>query len=178
MPTYKTEGIILKRTNFSEADRILTIFTKHYGKIKVLAKGVRRINSRRGGNVELFNHATLFLTEGKTFDILTEAQVINSFRGLRGELEKIGKAYYACELVDRLCAERQENRQAYELLLGQFSAISDQPSSKVDLREFETKLLKLLGFWSGGLRKVDTRFYIEEILERKLKSPGFLEKVG
>lgn len=185
MPSYRTEGIILKRTNFSEADKILTIFSKHYGKIKVLAKGVRRINSRRGGNVELFNQAVLFLAEGKNFDILTEAQVLNSFRGLRSDLQKIGKAYYVCELVDRLCAEGQENRKVYELLVEKLSEISRLPagrhgqlSDKINLREFEIELLKLLGFWSEELEgKYEPRAYIEELIERKLKSPKFLEEV-
>lgn len=178
MPTYKTEGVILKRSNFSEADRILTIFSKHYGKVKVLAKGVRRINSRRGGNIELFNRAVLFLAEGKNFDILTEAQVVNSFPRLRKDLEKIGKAYYVCELVDRLCAEKQENRRVYELLVEKLSELSQQPSEKVDLREFEIELLKLLGFWSGELEgKYKPRRYVEELIERKLKSPKFLEEV-
>ena len=58
--TYKTEGIILKRINFGEADRILTSYTKHFGKISLLAKGVRKITSRKGGNIELFNQTVLF----------------------------------------------------------------------------------------------------------------------
>jgi len=65
MKSYKAEGIVIKRKNFGEADRILTVFTKKYGKIKVLAKGVRRITSRRGPNVELFNQVELVLHQGR-----------------------------------------------------------------------------------------------------------------
>jgi len=62
--SYKAEGIILKRINFSEADKILTIFTKRHGKVRAIAKGVRRLTSRKAGSVELFNQAGLFLLEG------------------------------------------------------------------------------------------------------------------
>ncbi|MBI2622470.1 DNA repair protein RecO, partial [Candidatus Microgenomates bacterium] len=73
MRSYRAEGIILKRTNFGEADRFLTVFSKRHGKIKILAKGVRRITSRRGPNIELFNLATLYIHKGRHLDILTEA---------------------------------------------------------------------------------------------------------
>ncbi|MCJ7793073.1 MAG: DNA repair protein RecO, partial [Candidatus Marinimicrobia bacterium] len=91
--TRKTEGIILKRSNYGEADRILTIYTKHYGKIKAMAKGVRRITSRKGGNVELFNQATLFLYKGRNLDLLTEVQVTKTFKEWRRNLKKVATAY-------------------------------------------------------------------------------------
>ncbi|KKR32290.1 MAG: repair protein RecO protein, partial [Candidatus Gottesmanbacteria bacterium GW2011_GWC2_39_8] len=86
MRTYKTEGIILRRINFGEADRLITIFSKHYGKQKVLGKGVRKIKSRRAPHLELFNRSVIFLHRGKNFDIITEAQTINSFSDLRKDL--------------------------------------------------------------------------------------------
>jgi len=73
MRGFKTEGIVLKRRNFGEADRILTVFTKDRGKISVLAKGVRRITSRRAGNVELLNRVSIFLHQTRGMPILTEA---------------------------------------------------------------------------------------------------------
>ncbi len=177
--TYKTEGIILKRTNYGEADRILTIYTKHYGKIKALAKGVRRITSRRGGNVELFNQATLFLNKGRNFDILTEAQVVNSFKSWRQNLKKVAVAYYFCELVDKLTPEEQPNQRVFQLLsrfLGKIGTASLPELS----RSFEETLLKELGFGvpeklkkqSGSLRA-----YIESIIEKKLNSQEIAKEI-
>lgn len=116
MRTYKTEGIILKRLNFGEADRIITIYTKHYGKLKVLAKGVRRIKSRRGPNLELFNQSIIFLHQGRNFDIITEAEIKNDFSHLRKNLNLVSQAFLACELVDVLTREKQENQQVFKLL--------------------------------------------------------------
>src|SRR3989344_7607887 len=109
MKSYKAEGIVIRRKSFGEADRILTVFTKKHGKIKVLAKGVRRITSRRGPNVELFNQVELIIHQGKSFDILTEAQVLNTFQSIRKNLDLVGLAFHICEVVDGLCPEDQSH---------------------------------------------------------------------
>lgn len=171
MRSYKTEGIILKRSNFGEADRIITVFTKKHGKIKVLAKGVRRINSRRGPNIELFNLVTLYIHKGRAFDILTEAQVINVFPSIRRNLELIGLAYYCCELVDGLCAENQPHPRVFELLLKTFRELDSGL-----IHKFESELLYELGFLPA-FKKIDTTSYIEKLLERRIKTKTILQKL-
>lgn len=171
MATYKTEGVILKRSNYGEADRILTIYTKHYGKIKAIAKGVRKITSRKGGNLELFNHCVLFLAKGRNLDIITEAQAINSFSRLGDNLEKAATAFYLVELVDQLTPEEQVNRQVFDLLVETLAKLSKCQTAQLTA-DFEIDLLKLLGFWSDAVDIKDVKSYIEEIIERKLRSPG------
>lgn len=177
--TYKTEGIILKRINYGEADRILTIYTKHYGKIRVLAKGVRRITSRRGGNVELFNHVALFLHQGKNLDLLNEAQVIDAFKVWRRDLKKVAVAYYFVELVDKLTPEGQANQAVFQLLKNYLGKIGTAILPRLT-RSFEEALLEELGFGipeklrknSGSLRD-----YIESIVEKKIRIPTILHKL-
>lgn len=171
MRSYKTEGVIIKRINFGEADRILTVFTKKHGKIKVLAKGVRRITSRRGPNVELFNFVALFIHRGRTFDIVTEAQIQNSFSKIRKNLELIGLAYYCCELVDGLCAENQPHPRVFELLLKTFRELDSRL-----IHKFESELLYELGFLPA-FKKIDTTSYIEKLLERRIKTKTILQKL-
>ena len=162
--TYKTEGIVIKRVNFGEADRILTIFTKHYGKIKAIAKGVRKVTSRKGGNLELFNQVILFLSEGKNWDIITEAEAVNSFENLRKNLTFVGRAFQIAEVVDRLTAEREESRKVFELLI-------EALSGKKNVKEFEIELLKELGFGlPKDLSEKSVVHFIESIIEKKLKS--------
>jgi len=176
--TYKTEGIILKRSDFGEADRILTIFTKHYGKIQVLAKGIRRTNSRRGPILELFNHVRIFVAKGRSLDIVTETELVNSFKFRRKDLKKIALAYQACELVDKLTAERSENKEVFELLKNYLFNISHL-TSHISPQEFQLSLLQLLGFWPKGKQadNVDLERYIESLIEKKLKSKKFLNQV-
>lgn len=188
MRSYKTEGIIIKRSNFGEADRILTVFTKRYGKIKIIAKGVRRITSRRGPNVELFNLVTLFVHRGRTFDILTEAQVIDTFSHFRKNLNLVGLAYYVAELIDGLCAEHQPHPSVYHLSVSTLEELDHKL-----IQQFETTLLFELGFLpprivkgvtirdrnsydDSVLSKLNTTTYIEHILERRLKTKRLLAR--
>lgn len=179
MSTYKTEGVILKRLNYGEADRILTIYTKHYGKIRAIAKGVRKITSRKGGNVELFNHCVLFLAKGKNLDIVTEAQVIHSFSRLSRDLEKTAAGFYLVELIDQLTPDGQVNRQVFDLLVVALSELSakELKSLSAITQNFEVSLLRLLGFWSDTIDRRNVKGYIEEIIERELKSLKFQNEV-
>lgn len=182
MKGYRTRGIIIKRRNFGEADRILIIFSKHYGKISVIAKGVRKISSKRGGNLELFNLVDIYLVRGKTWDIVTEVEVRKDFKDLRKNLSKVGRAYYICELVDRLTAERQESEEIFELMQKNLLKIDkNKRDKKLDLivREFEGHFLIELGFWpkDRSFVNLNTKKFIEEILESKIKSSQVLELI-
>lgn len=178
--SFKTEGIILKRTNYGEADRILTIYTSHHGKIRAMAKGVRKLQSRKAGSLELFNHATLFLIKGKNLDLVTEAQTINLFKSLRKNLIKVGIAYYLCELVDKLTPDNQPHEAVFELLKETFKKIGLK-ENKILVREFEEELLHELGF---GVPEVlrqtqgSLKTYIESIIEKKLNSPKILKQLN
>ncbi len=151
MRGFKTEGIILKRRNFGEADRILTVFTKHRGKISVLAKGVRRVTSRRAGNVELLNRVSVYLYPGKNFLILTEATSLDTYQKLKEDLTLSTYAYHIIELINKLTAENQENSLLYSDLLEVLTRLSVRPRQLL-IRAFEVKILKLMGFW--GMRNL------------------------
>lgn len=170
MRSYKTQGIIIKRNNFGEADRILTVFTKSQGLLKIKAKGVRRIPSRRASHVELLNFSILSLYEGPKLPILTEAQTINAFSDLKSDLSKIGMAYHICELINGLCAPHQENRMVFTLLLNTLEKLTIQADPRQTIKEFEIELLILLGFWNKNRSSDNMHFVIENILERKLKT--------
>ncbi|MBI4036738.1 DNA repair protein RecO [Candidatus Daviesbacteria bacterium] len=147
MVAFKTEGIILKRKNYSESDRILTIFSKNRGKITVLAKGVRKITSRRAGNVELLNRVQIFLHQGKNFLILTEATSIDTYPKIKEDLTLSTYAYHIIELMDRLTAENQPNLDLYNDLVEVLNRLSDSPR-QILIRAFEVRILSNLGFWS------------------------------
>lgn len=178
--TFKTEGIILKRSNFGEADRILTVFTKHCGKISVLAKGVRKTTSRKGGNLELFNQVVIFAAKGKNLDIVTEVEVINSFKDWRTDLKKVAVAYQLCELVDKLSAEGVENDDVYCLLINSFTNLSPITNYQSLVTNFELSLLQFLGYWPRGRPVGNTNLdlYIEDLINRKLKAKNFFNRVS
>lgn len=178
--TFKTEGIILKKANCGEADRILTVFSKHFGKIAAIAKGVRRSSSRKGGNLEIFNQVTIFLVKGKNLDLITEVELLNSFKDWRKDLKKIAVAYQLCELVDKLSAEGVENREVYDLLLDYLTSLSSDADYQVLITNFELSLLQFLGFWPRGktIGNLNLETFIEELISRKLQSQKFLRRVA
>ncbi len=141
----KIEGIVLRRRNLGEADRILTIFSYQKGKISVLAKGVRRITSRRGGNVELLNRSVMYLHPAKSFLILTEASVLDTYHKLKEDLILSTYAFHIIELVDKLTAENQESRILYEDLVSVLQRLSRNPR-QILVRGFEAKILRSQGF--------------------------------
>ena len=182
--SYKTEAIILKRRNFGEADRILTIFTKYNGKITVKAPGVRRITSRRSSHIELLNLSifTLYKSSKTFFHIVTEAQTLEDFSPIKDNLEKIGYAYYICELINGLCPENQENRSVFFLLKNVLGKLAAEEDSCKLISYFEKDLLRILGFWQeaamletpvsakASAGRQDSQTVMERLLERKLKT--------
>lgn len=178
MRTHKTEGIVLKRRNLGEADRILTVLSKNNGKIQVKAPGVRKITSRRSPHIELLNFSelTLYSSSSNFLPTLTEAHTIEDFSNIKEDLEKIGYAYYICELTSGLCPDHQENRGVFSLLKATLHELCDNYDSKQVIKDFERELLSNLGFWSESnlLRTRDSGEVMEKILERKLKTSRLL----
>lgn len=148
MRAFSSEGIILKRVDFGEADRLVTIFTKNKGKITSLAKGIRRIKSRRSGNVELLNKAKLSFAQSKSLPILTEAESVQTFPRLKEDLKKVGLAYYLIELVDQFFHDGQESYKTYDLLSEALGFINELEMEKAEIivRAFELKLLSIVGY--------------------------------
>lgn len=174
MRSFKTLGIVIKRKNFAETDRILTVYSKSRGKINVMAKGVRKINSRRSSQVELLNLSVLSMSEG-TLPILTEAESVKYFPILKSDLKKTGVAFYICELIDGLIAEHEENPDVFSLLEETLDKLELTQDYKTLLSEFEQKLLGFLGFWPKERVFVEDRgAFIEDIMERQIKTKKVL----
>ncbi len=175
MKAFRLEGIVIKRRNVGEADRIITVFSKTAGKVQIKAKGVRRIASRRSGHIELLNRGVFNLHQGRSMPILTEVESFENFSLLKKDLKRIGSAFHICELVDGLCAENEENREVFDLLHNTLKKLSDAQRLSDVIYEFELEILKLLGFYRQTSEvRINTKNLIEEILERKLKTRPIL----
>jgi DNA repair protein RecO (recombination protein O) len=143
---YKTEAVVLRYRRLGEADRILTILSRDQGKFDVVAKGVRRPRSHKGGHLEELSHSSMLLAKGRSLDTVTQCELIDSLAGLRSDLDRLGAAVYLAELVDRFTEERQENRQVYNLLLLCLRGLNGGKDRTLTLRYFEMQLLERAGF--------------------------------
>lgn len=149
MNSFSSEGIILKRKDLGEADKLITIFTKNRGKVKTLAKGVRKINSRRGGNLEILNQVKIFLHETKSWPILTEVETKRNFSNIKDDLSKLSLVYLIFELIDQFLGEEQENIVVFDLLQATLVAIDESQSlekAKVFATNFQLKFLNQVGY--------------------------------
>jgi len=146
---YKTEAIVLRSMDLGEADRVLTVLTPRLGKLRVIAKGVRRPKSRIGGGLQPFSDVQLVLAVGRTWDVVTTASLEDPHLGLRNDLHSTAAAWYVVELADRFCEGAADSRQAFELLAQALAGL-DAPASEVTrevvARWFELHLLDAMGF--------------------------------
>ncbi len=143
---YKTPAIVLRQRKLGDADKIVTLYSASFGKIDAVAKGVRRITSRLAGHVEPLNHGNFMFAHGRNLDIVTQVQTIETFQPLRDDLDRLSRALYVAELVDRATEERAENFNLYRLLLNTLRRLAESSDLDFAVRFFEMQLLAELGY--------------------------------
>ena len=177
---YRTHAVVLRRRAYADADRILTVYTPGMGKRALIAKGIRKTTSRKAGHLELFTHASLMASQARTWDIVTEADTVESFRYLRQNLESIGRAAYVCELIDGFTEEEDENQPLWDLLLltlRQLDALGQQPNeprAAVLMRWVELHLLNLTGFQPQLFHCLDCGQPLEQVTNTLILAEGGL----
>ena len=172
--TYSSEGIILSRKNYSEADRILTIFSKNYGKLQMLAKGVRKVKSRKRGAIEVFSEIKFSAARTKGLDLITEVETLDNHPVIRKNLKKVSLAYFFVEVTQRLINAEEKNLDAYYLL----SRYLEELENEIKLRELKDRFLHglfvTLGYWPAGKELTSPDSLLAEVVERAINS----QKVG
>jgi DNA repair protein RecO (recombination protein O) len=140
-----TDAIVLTRFDYGEADRIMTLFTPTFGKLKAIAKGVRRTKSRLGGSLEPLAELRVALARGRTFDVVTQVQVSHAWLHLRDSLESTATAWYLAELADRSLEERHEAEGLYALLRHAYELLDAGMDAGRVARWYEMRLADELG---------------------------------
>lgn len=145
MGVYKAEAIVLRSQKLNEADNLITLFSREHGKLRVVAKGVRKPASRKRAGVQLFTHGDFLLYHGRSLDHITQCESRTSFHRLVGNLDLFAYATYFVELVDGLLAENQPQEEVYLLLLTCLHLL-EVSDPELLTRAFEIRLINLLGY--------------------------------
>ena len=149
MPSYTANGLVVRRHDLGEYDRILTLFTREQGKVSAVAKGARRNKSRVSGATELFTYSRFLLGTGKNLDVVSQCEISESFPELRYDLERLARATYFCELLDRMTLDRDASaaEALFELTLSALTLLQ-RADSYLDavVHAFELHLLAILGY--------------------------------
>ena len=137
---------MLRQRKLGEADKIVTLYTSHEGKLDAVAKGVRRTKSRLAGHLEPLTLGAYLLAEGRELDIVTQAETVDAFPALRDDLERLSRGLYCAELVERLTPERSEGNPIFRLLAETLGYLDSAPEYELVVRRFELRLLGELGY--------------------------------
>jgi DNA repair protein RecO (recombination protein O) len=142
---YRDHGVVLRTHKLGEADRIVSLVTREHGKVRAVAKGVRKTKSRFGGRLEPMGHVSLLLYEGRELDVITQAESVDQFRPIREDLDRLSRAHSMLEAVDQVAQERERNPELYQLLLGALRTLAGRDTPLV-VAGFFWKLLALEGY--------------------------------
>ena len=173
--SFNSEGIVLKRINYSDADRIVTIYTKKFGKVVAMAKGVRKTSSRKKGGLEPGTLSLCHFVRGRGMLLVTQTSIINSFSNSQSDLVSITQTFQILEIIDALTVEEEPNHVVYNTLLESLSIMESNGSKKTRLLENIKTILNALGFGPPeNFNELDIKHYIEDLADKKLKSKNFL----
>src|SRR5207247_9181243 len=147
MPLYKEQGIVLRSVKLGEADKIVSILTQGSGKVRAVAKGIRRTNSKFGARLEPITHVSLLLYQGRSLDTITQAEIVPPCRAIRAGFDLIAAGETMLEAVDKVAEEHERNVRLFRLLLPGLRALEAGPNDPAAVAEsFLLKLLSLSGF--------------------------------
>src|ERR1700736_612974 len=145
MTLFRDRGVVLRTIRLGEADRIVTLMTEQHGKVRAVAKGVRRTKSKFGSRLEPLSHVALLGWQGRgDLDMINQVEVIDTFRTVREDLDRMAAAMSMLEVVDQIGQERHGNPRLYEMLVGALSALAGRNSPMV-APAFFLKVLALEG---------------------------------
>jgi len=144
--TLRAEVVVLRHSNWGEADRLLVVFSRDAGKLRTVAKGIRKMRSRKAGHLEPFTRVKVMLARGRDFWIVTQAETVDAYLPIRDDLVRTAYAATVIELLDRFTYDEGENRALYQLLVETLERISTLPDPFAAVRYYEIRLLDLMGF--------------------------------
>ena len=143
----RVDAVVLRHSDLGEADRLLTLYTRQLGKTRAIAKGARKITSRKAGHIEPFTHVRLQLARGRDMFIVTQADTVDAYLSLRDDLVLTSQASYVMELLDRFTYEDEtENSSIFRLLTDTLSRLASSLDPWLVIRYYEMRLLDHLGF--------------------------------
>ena len=142
----RVEAIVLKHSDFGEADRLLTLYSREQGKLRALAKGARKPGSRKGGHLEPFSQVRLLLGQGRDLAVVSQAEAVTTNSGLTESLEALGYASYVVELLDKFSQDHDENSALYRLLRDTLLRLAAKEDLQLAVRYYEVRLLDQVGF--------------------------------
>jgi len=188
MPSFTTKAVVLKNYSYKDTDKIYTLLSEDKGKIFGIGKGVRKVSSRRGGNLDTLNLIDIQLNEHKSGqNYITEVKTIKSFRKIKEDLALSKQAFYIVELVNKFVDQDENVKSVFDLLIASLENLQNgNGATSLKVNKYEIKLMHLLGYqppkkllmkWKELIEKKNyveadnlIKDFVSEILQENLKS--------
>ena len=167
---YAGEAVVLARRNYGEADRILVIYSKNFGKLHLIAKGVRKLKSKKRGHIEVFSYVKFSAVRTKGLDLITEVETLDTFGKVRSDLKKVALAYYFMEVVGKTTREDEKNEELFFVILEYLKKLKREERLKSLKNSFIKDALVILGFWPKEKKMGDPDKILEEATERDMST--------
>jgi DNA repair protein RecO (recombination protein O) len=147
MPTYQADAIVLRRLDYGEADRILTLLTREHGKLAAIAKGSRRAKARSGSGLDLFTRSQMMLAKGRNLDVVAQSERRGDTRNISGDLQRTAYACLVAEVADKVLEDRHPVDDVFELVASTLDRLNaSERSARADAAWFLMRILELLGY--------------------------------
>ncbi|MFA6981947.1 MAG: DNA repair protein RecO [Patescibacteria group bacterium] len=148
MKSYSLDCFVLRSVNYRDSDKIYTLYSKEVGKLSAMAKGVRKITSRRAGSLDTLNHVTIGVHESQSdFRFITETRLDESFENIKKDLKTSAYGYYISELIFKNVDENEKTEEHFNFILKTLRAINKEPENVSKyVNFFEKNFMKLLGY--------------------------------
>ncbi len=145
--SFRASAVVLRHADWGEADQLLTLYTREQGMVRALAKGARKMTSRKGGHLQPFTQITVQLAKGRDLLIVTQVETVNAFLPLHDDLVKLSYASYVVELLLRFSYEEEGgNPTLFRLLVETFDRIEKEAEAWLAVRYYEMRFLDAVGF--------------------------------
>lgn len=168
--SYTSRGIVLACRDLGEADRVVVVFSEDLGRLTLIAKGVRRLKSKKRGHIEVFNFISFHAISSKSLDIMTEVEVVAQFNQIKTSLKRISLGYYLVEVVSKITNEGEFNKDLFDLIYNFLKNLTKTNKLKKLRLDFVLDLLVLMGYWDGREKLANPDEKLSEIIERQITS--------
>lgn len=168
--SYTSCGIVLGRKDYAEADRIVSLFSRDYGKIFTIAKSVRKPKSKKRGHIEIFSLVDFQAVKGKGLDLITEVEIVDDFKEIRKDLSRVSLAYYFVEVIGKITHENEKNQHLFDLAVDYLNRLKHDSGLKSLRFDFVSDVLVLMGYWPEGKRIDSPDSVLEDVIERQISS--------
>lgn len=147
---YRSQGFVLKQEDFRETDQLFTVYTKDFGKLKIVGRAIRKIKAKLRGGIQLFRLVEIEFIQGKNYKTLTDVLVIQDFADTKKDLKKLKAVHQIADVLDRLIKGEEQDAAIWQLLSGVLEELNSSRFSVHDLQLmyyfFFWKLTSLLGY--------------------------------